>query len=214
VVAVSDIVAGKAPLHFVVHTVCSGLVVLFLSPIRWWFIHQSYSWLLNPFLLTAPPEILAGFFIILLFSFCLGIPFYLATPLVNSDEGLNALIMEIVFGKARAHGGPSKREAGYFKWLVEYNLYPVVDFEYVKEAILSGLLVSSELVLLSDALWLIQAVVFGDLVQDMVSAFLTSCFIFGLTWAYNKYYSREQRKATLEYVGSLYDKWCSDRKEP
>jgi hypothetical protein len=251
------IITGKVPLHFVIQSFVSGLIVLFFSPMRYFLVHASASWLIYPFSLTSPTDVLQSFLVILFLSLCLGVPISLASPIMSKDKGVNGKIMNLAraltdqIGKKEVEEADRTKEkddkkaytaalkdAGFHRWLKETGFVSYLELDYAKEAIVAGLLISSELVIIINIIYLCflkylcllnfichlnPIYLRCDIVSASARMLLINASVFVwpalgfllvvviLAWAYNRYYYRGQAITTLKSLSSMYDQQKGSR---
>ena len=146
------------PVNLVIITLSSGIVLLLLSPLRF----LVPSWVSNPFEMGTPQDTLSSFAIIIVCSFVLGIPFYLATKSIVGNSGLNhqvhlgfikaiSLIKKLKKSsnatKVTESSEPQKDKglpANFYKWIKDKNYGEYYHFLVVKNAIINGLLIGFE----------------------------------------------------------------------
>lgn len=138
------------PFSFLAYSFVSGLLLLFLSPLRYIF----PSWVVDPFSLE-PYEIFGSFLTIIVYSLCLGVLMYFAFPLLAGNTGLNQWISRqvrtrfricekksIVQEKPIPLGGIHSIE--FLKWLRENEFTFYSDFLLTQHMLIGGLICGSE----------------------------------------------------------------------
>jgi hypothetical protein len=178
----------KLPLQFLAYTTASGLVLLYLSPLRELF----PSWMQNPFSLN-PPDILAGFLVIFICSFCMGIPMHFARGLLVGENGINSLAMVAIKRKEKppklTHEKRieiNQKSMDMVNWLQEKKLTFISDFFLMEQSFVAAFIAGSEV-----ASWFNLAYL-ANLWYGQYS-FLTlvgSLALFAISILYNRYHFR------------------------
>ncbi len=155
------------PPAYVILMLISGLIFLLLSPLRF-FIPQLIS---NPFTNATATEMLAGFAVIALCSFIIGIGFFLLEDYVIGNGGFNnrfRFYIESAWNKIaknkQAVKPISKRikpnidDIRFYSWMKQKGYSNYNDFFVIRDSIVRGLLLGFQATFVADSVLLLFAV--------------------------------------------------------
>jgi hypothetical protein len=195
---ISTMIVETIPLSFIVFSIVSGTIFLYCSFLGFWL--PSWFYVLT---LSSSSETLSSLLVIFVFSLIVGATLDLLSPLFVSNFGLNALISCSRNKKEEKKGEETFSDdiqenelEEWLKWVEDHKLRGNLEFQWVKEAIVRGLIVGSEIVILVNFLgvipWiLVDAYQFNGNLLLMV--FIP--YIIGIpSWLFDKYYFKNHFK--------------------
>jgi hypothetical protein len=187
----------KLPLSFLVFSILSGLILLFLSPVRYFL----PLWVVDPFSLENPLNVMWSFLVILVVSFCMGIIPYLIQAMFLGERGLNHRIAVGLGYRTRANESEQTRVLAQaetirlFDWLRKHKLRSYGEILIVKSTFISALFTGSEVAIVLDLI--ILPFLFLERIIMLYGILLLTCpvVIFFLTLVFNSWYFRDDYRA-------------------
>lgn len=190
-------------LDFLTVSLIAGLIIMFCSPLRLFI----PTWMKFPFSVDSIPDVLYRFLAILVSSICLGVPVWFVRPLITSDIGFNHQLRhrlekdkpkENQLDKENSTQLEELKEfeyADFVEWATKKGVRSYVDFLVLDNAILTGLLCTTEVVFPIDLLVIVIGAASGQLlfsssfcVEISIWLALIPCFIFFGSLIYNREY--------------------------
>ena len=223
------------PPSFIVGSCIFGLVMLFLSPLK--FVLNFPYWLLNPIQTTQGSEVLGRLGAIILLSFPFGIPLSFLDVFFVRTSGYNEKINEKILKPLRSMfdfvkqylvnsdktqiptpmadnpqtASNSQKETRipdhvFHLWLKKKKY--LQDFQYlvVSNTIVNDLIVGSEIAIILNLIWLPFAIFFKYQLVNYAYSFVASIIILIVLWYYNKKYWNNQLQVEFQAFKTEFDK--------
>lgn len=194
---VASSITEKIPLNFIVFSFVSGFILLFFSPIR--YIFSLPSWLIDPFSMKFASDVLGSFLAIFICSLCLGAFMSLFRPFILIR--LNGWLGQ---GLRLSRQSEEKDLVGYFgsrqfefwKWVKENYVTSSCEPLMVQEALVTSLIMASEILILPNILLFILLIVISFSIGVWL---IPPWIIFPIFLVYYRYYFRNRN--TREWNG-------------
>lgn len=204
------------PPGYILLVLIIGFIMILFSPISL----ISPDWISNPFLSSGvaltPTEVLSRFGIITVSAFVLGIPLSLLENFLTRDEGANHKLKSYFFKNTTQKTPVKDSELPLHKflvWLKKTGYLQYHNYLVLKNAIVNGLIVGSEIAATLNIICLPILIIFGiniDYLRALIGL-VCSSLILGLSLAFNKIY---WNKTITRHVKKMWQEFQRDNKQP
>lgn len=191
----ADRIIAYFPRAIIVFAIEFGLILLFLSPIRFFV----KDWVVFPLSASTPLDALSTFAVIILIALVLGIPSSIFEGLVVADDGLNHKLKRLFKKDKSTEKSLNKKKgssAEFDAWLHDKGFSTHVDYLVLLNSMVNGLLIGSEIAVVLNILYfpIFSILLFLHWVKDNgilgnfqlpVLIFVFSLLIFILTYFFN-----------------------------
>lgn len=198
----------RVPFPFLVYSLISGLVLMYLSPLRIFLPPQIQ----HPFSVDSP-EILGVFLVVAICSISLGTPMYLFLPLIIGNGGLNEWLTSVFKQERRqprAHQQNSSYElrreetTEFVKWLRATRTLISWDFFWTQNMVVCAFICSGEFAFFADVGFLILSIArTGYMLLAIVSTAISlSLFVFFVVFDkkhFQEHLHRFQREVIFDF---------------